>query len=181
MLEKSRENPETPPRAWGRPYIEADGKMICGNTPTCVGKTLHVPTPLRVKQKHPHVRGEDDILNDPDAMRKETPPRAWGRRVSQQRNGCAARNTPTCVGKTLGETTPPRVIKKHPHVRGEDRHGIRCLAMGEETPPRAWGRHWHIIELFGTGQMTGSSFSSTSWRPEISVRRRRGSPLPYIL
>ncbi len=32
-------NRETPPRAWGRRQRSEVGKVVIGNTPTCVGKT----------------------------------------------------------------------------------------------------------------------------------------------
>ena len=96
-------------------------KIICRNTPTCVGKTAVCPgasvcpaeTPPRAwgrlvvghvallfVQKHPHVRGEDKtwltyLFND-----EETPPRAWGRRSTRSGKTLKIGNTPTCVGKT---------------------------------------------------------------------------------
>ncbi len=33
------EEEETPPRAWGRRQRSEVGKVVIGNTPTCVGKT----------------------------------------------------------------------------------------------------------------------------------------------
>ena len=51
---------ETPPRAWGRPPTFAGTAISSGNTPTCVGKTGEGPFFLHQKEKHPHVRGEDD-------------------------------------------------------------------------------------------------------------------------
>ena len=70
---------ETPPRAWGRPDATAAAETAGGNTPTCVGKTIHPPAPAQSGQKHPHVRGEDTLFIFSASIRAETPPRAWGR------------------------------------------------------------------------------------------------------
>ena len=70
----------------------------------------------------------------------ETPPRAWGRRGSTPPAPIAARNTPTCVGKTLLTYCRNRAPEKHPHVRGEDTTRVKTAVSKMETPPRAWGR-----------------------------------------
>ncbi len=57
------------------------------------------------------------------------------------------RNTPTCVGRTSSTASSSRAVRKHPHVRGEDRRCAYRCGMDVETPPRAWGglqrRHRH--------------------------------------
>ena len=113
-----------------------------GNTPTCVGKTEVEKGSTPSRQKHPHVRGEDDLLgalfrrlggNTPTCVGKtilfhvenhidvETPPRAWGRLIDGISMLKAKGNTPTCVGKTSRDTCKRSSTRKHPHVRGEDR------------------------------------------------------------
>ena len=54
---------ETPPRAWGRPLRSLPTRWTIGNTPTCVGKTLAFRQCRHGGEKHPHVRGEDKLLN----------------------------------------------------------------------------------------------------------------------
>ncbi len=49
-------------------------------------------------------------------------------------------NTPTGVGKTLGERARVLKYKKHPHGRGEDFLVMPSFMVCTETPPRAWGR-----------------------------------------
>ena len=49
-------------------------------------------------------------------------------------------NTPTFVGKTAFIQKFCRSIRKHPHVRGEDRGPKGWEGKSWETPPRAWGR-----------------------------------------
>ena len=131
---------ETPPRAWGRPPYAVIKSPAPRNTPTCVGKTQEYPATLEAFEKHPHVRGEDFGLTPTDAIALETPPRAWGRRYHHITGDVSIGNTPTCVGKTRPRPESGWWKWKHPHVRGEDRHGKGGGVWDIETPPRAWGR-----------------------------------------
>ena len=70
---------ETPPRAWGRPLDPKWGHSSRRNTPTCVGKTNNKLAFATIKEKHPHVRGEDLMAIAQHHLFSETPPRAWGR------------------------------------------------------------------------------------------------------
>ena len=56
---------ETPPRAWGRLPLTLLRDRQLGNTPTCMGKTIAKTARLSVREKHPHVHGEDDTLRIP--------------------------------------------------------------------------------------------------------------------
>ena len=73
---------------------------MAGNTPTCVGKTAAFACAAVWAEKHPHVRGEDMSEIDEMVCVLETPPRAWGRRRSNDAAERCQGNTPTCVGKT---------------------------------------------------------------------------------
>ena len=111
-----------------------------GNTPTCVGKTAIRPPASDRPEKHPHVRGEDLFRPLGELRVIETPPRAWGRHPFFDTNPDTMRNTPTCVGKTQKSISVSSLIRKHPHVRGEDQTNVYEKGLKEETPPRAWGR-----------------------------------------
>ena len=91
---------ETPPRAWGRPLDLLDWMLEAGNTPTGVGKTLSVKSPIKGLWKHPHGRGEDWWKQWKELVFMETPPRAWGRLSSITWMQQVFGNTPTGVGKT---------------------------------------------------------------------------------
>ena len=112
---------ETPPHAWGRlrmiavadakiwkhPHMRGEDQKALEskgigyrNTPTCVGKTIKQEFKRGPKRKHPHMRGEDGDDGGTAAQEPETPPHAWGRRVSFRCALGKAGNTPTCVGKT---------------------------------------------------------------------------------
>ena len=82
-------------------------------------------TARRGFQKHPHVRGEDCRPMKMIFGHKETPPRAWGRHIAIWDESYIEGNTPTCVGKTPGPGQLSDLVRKHPHVRGEDRHSLR--------------------------------------------------------
>ncbi|BAW81078.1 hypothetical conserved protein [Candidatus Nitrosoglobus terrae] len=73
-------------------------------------------------------------------MEKETPPRAWGRRLERITELKKSRNTPTGVGKTKIAKACKNIHEKHPHGRGEDTLPILEASEPIETPPRAWGR-----------------------------------------
>ena len=131
---------ETPPRAWGRQPV-ARRLLVSGrNTPTGVGKTKTRSCWRSLRRKHPHGRGEDHdgVVEVFDAA--ETPPRAWGRPMTDARRLPLIGNTPTGVGKTLAAGAGKETEKKHPHGRGEDLAYLAGNAHAAETPPRAWGR-----------------------------------------
>lgn len=71
--------------------------------PTCVGKTMCFTLSRTSARKHPHVCGEDFPASIARRTTKETPPRVWGRRGDAEPVEPVARNTPTCVGKTLND------------------------------------------------------------------------------
>ena len=56
---------ETPPRAWGRRSKLPIYFSYCGNTPTCMGKTVYNVTLVNLSEKHPHVHGEDAVYSTP--------------------------------------------------------------------------------------------------------------------
>ena len=55
---------ETPPRTWGRRRLVHRGQLLLRNTPTHVGKTSWTASPMPLKKKHPHARGEDHFPDD---------------------------------------------------------------------------------------------------------------------
>ena len=131
---------ETPPRAWGRRNAVTVSGQPERNTPTGVGKTVKAFTLGGNSQKHPHGRGEDEIVKLTLAVRAETPPRAWGRQGLNDDPVAFNRNTPTGVGKTLPLIVDNGPTEKHPHGRGEDGMNPTSSRETTETPPRAWGR-----------------------------------------
>ena len=131
---------ETPPRVWGRLSASKAASISCGNTPTCVGKTVLGEDPEAACLKHPHVCGEDGLLSIFVGALWETPPRVWGRLFFPRSSQHRGRNTPTCVGKTKGVSVGREHEEKHPHVCGEDNAQSANVAALAETPPRVWGR-----------------------------------------
>ncbi|SMG63238.1 conserved hypothetical protein [methanotrophic bacterial endosymbiont of Bathymodiolus sp.] len=71
-------------------------------------------------QKHPHGRGEDQKIYTIEQIKRETPPRAWGRPDIDENIIALTRNTPTGVGKTVTHDVFHCPMSKHPHGRGED-------------------------------------------------------------
>ena len=71
-------------------------------------------------------------------------------------------NTPTCVGKTQLLTLPELIIRKHPHVRGEDYSQLEHRAERTETPPRAWGRLNLLAQCGGSLRNTPTCVGKTA-------------------
>ena len=140
-LLEARTHNETPPRAWGRPWRGVERPHEPRNTPTGVGKTQARRLVRDNGRKHPHGRGEDAPTAMLEALEAETPPRAWGRLAQSGENRPPSRNTPTGVGKTHQSILSRRLMRKHPHGRGEDCRATCQQRRPRETPPRAWGRH----------------------------------------
>src|SRR5690625_1578555 len=86
------------------------------------------------------MRGEDPHGLTPINDDQETPPHAWGRPNIVAYWPHLAGNTPTCVGKTSGYQRFDHRAEKHPHMPGEDAHGLTPINDDQETPPPAWGR-----------------------------------------
>ena len=70
----------------------------------CVGKTRRRDMAWLLSAVHPHLRGEDDVRGQSDAVN--------------------IRFTPMCVGKTEKSMAIKYQKAVHPHVRGED--GVFC-------------------------------------------------------
>ena len=159
---RSRRFMETPPHAWGRQPRQAGCGVRLRNTPTCVGKTKPCPYRTIPRWKHPHMRGEDPELLGGFSAYTETPPHAWGRPETLNAAGIKGRNTPTCVGKTLRKLHTTGVLKKHPHMRGEDLHLPYGAARLPETPPHAWARRCLLTSLLRRDGNTPTCVGKTS-------------------
>ena len=131
---------ETPPRTWGRQLLMGRMTPPCGNTPTHVGKTPGAKPVTPAQKKHPHARGEDPDMYQRAYPFRETPPRTWGRQMTNSENRDAFGNTPTHVGKTILHHKARWLDEKHPHARGEDPGTQNKMSPLSETPPRTWGR-----------------------------------------
>lgn len=140
---------ETPPRAWGRPFARKSVTEEVRNTPTCVGKTSRGDFYVTVEQKHPHVRGEDNVYEPKLVKSTETPPRAWGRPAKDVHPSGAGGNTPTCVGKACQRRS---IFCGHENPRPgrhrQSRSTYDCTSPGlcahqqtGCTPPGAGSRH----------------------------------------
>ncbi len=142
-------------------------------------KTERMPARAQKRGKHPHVRSEDaNRIRYPGSPR-ETPPRAWGRRIAGSCLYYPSRNTPTCVGKTITGYSAGFRKRKHPHVRGEDGESNTSALYISETPPRAWGRQdtdsGVIYGHRNTPTCVGKTVQSAwNWRPSGKHPHVRG-------
>ncbi len=92
----------------------------------------------------------------------ETPPRAWGRRLSVIAYNGQTGNTPTGVGKTIHSRHGGTNIEKHPHGRGEDLIWYLRVHLGMETPPRAWGRQGNSCVFYSAQGNTPTGVGKTA-------------------
>ena len=90
--------------------------------------------------KHPHGCGEDKTKGAKMDIKRETPPRVWGRSARRWHRAFQPGNTPTGVGK-IDRSSGERILhRKHPHGCGEDAGKADDGRPHPETPPRVWGR-----------------------------------------
>ena len=59
------------------------------------------------------------------------------------------------------QIAPRRLVRKHPHERGEDIKKRLRLCVVVETPPRAWGRPRHIAAQAALNGNTPTSVGKT--------------------
>ena len=97
--------------------------------------------------KHLHVRGEDRSTFEYIITLLETPPRTWRRPSYFSLQFFCAGNTSTYVEKTSCSDISESELRKHLHVRGEDRKFAFRGKSLSETPPRTWRRPDHRYEL----------------------------------
>ncbi len=95
----------SPPHAWGRRAGCREVARTGRFTPTCVGKTLRVLSSCNGTSVHPHMRGEDLMYIQCLLVHLGSPPHAWGRLKCYQFVCPRCRFTPTCVGKTLRQSS----------------------------------------------------------------------------
>ena len=160
---------ETPPRAWGRHRMTRFTAWPARNTPTGVGKTNAEEQKPPEVEKHPHGRGEDQVVPTCAAASPETPPRAWGRPGSSLTPLYVRGNTPTGVGKTGQREEIASTSWKHPHGRGEDLQHLHRAREKIETPPRAWGRHVSSFVSFWKSGNTPTGVGKTFCRGSENI------------
>ena len=110
----------TPPHVWGKLKVAQPEEPLTRYTPTCVGKTDPHMCRWLILAVHPHMCGENWQRRWRPAQWEGTPPHVWGKRCKPIRYGLPTRYTPTCVGKTDFQETPPLRSPVHPHMCGEN-------------------------------------------------------------
>ncbi len=148
--------PGTPPRAWGRRQLTAEGRPARRNTPTCVGTIPTCVGTTRDPWEHP---------------------RAWGRRGPLPGARDPQRNTPTCVGTTQRNAGASCRHPEHPHVRGDDSPAVQALRSRPGTPPRAWGRRGAGARGKAARRNTPTCVGTTGGS---AARRPSGTEHPHV-
>ncbi len=108
------------PRAWGRVPRAAARMRTARTIPTRVGKSAFFVSRCLANSDHPHARGEEFWRPHSRTASVGPSPRAWGRADGGGRDERALRTIPTRVGKRFKYAAVARVIRDHPHARGEE-------------------------------------------------------------
>ena len=90
---------------------------------------------------HPHACGENYCVSTYINPSHGSPPRVWGKLVSDKGQQWAKRFTPTRVGKTSASTPSARRPSVHPHACGENIKGA-IKEIGKAVHPHACGENW---------------------------------------
>ena len=98
--------------------------------------------------------GEIGSLVQHSQMQGGSPPRVWGNRGLECRQGHHRRFTPTCVGKSQTSPSHPPPPAVHPHVCGEIPARGRPGSATGGSPPRVWGNPWASDPLSATYRFT---------------------------
>jgi len=135
----------SPPRAWGRLFLDVLLDPSRRFTPACVGTIVAQSQKYSVASVHPRVRGDDVALATKQGPSIGSPPRAWGRSGSPGLRQSRVRFTPACVG-TMPVVASRRAARSvHPRVRGDDLLPLIGNGSRFGSPPRAWGRWYTAI------------------------------------
>ena len=136
----SKDQPGSPPRAWGQRQCTRVHSIPPRFTPTRVGTTAESTARHGSSTVHPHARGDNLLIPLQIMVGAGSPPRAWGQPVWHRKCRQCDRFTPTRVGTTSDQFTPIWIAPVHPHARGDNQaaHVPRRITNG--SPPRAWGQ-----------------------------------------
>ena len=130
----------SPPHAWGKDEHVVYSLSVRRFTPTCVGKSPGISSPMSATSVHPHMRGEKVFIPLVNAADNGSPPHAWGKGCVLLREVFLARFTPTCVGKSSCIRFHQYCRSVHPHMRGEKLVELNHCPSANGSPPHAWGK-----------------------------------------
>ncbi len=127
------------PRAWGTAALMDSNAFLARFIPTCVGNRHRNASPTYPPAVHPHVRGEQKLINRRIFIRCGSSPRAWGTGYRSTPAIIFSRFIPTCVGNRCLRVFLARLSAVHPHVRGEQTNRMVDFVAVDGSSPRAWG------------------------------------------
>src|SRR5690606_1071321 len=109
-----------PPRARGRPRLDAGEQLDGRTTPACAGTTRTGSPRWTSRADYPRVRGDDTGPGFLAFASDGLPPRARGRHTSATPSSVRMRTTPACAGTTVLCTLHSLSLADYPRVRGDD-------------------------------------------------------------
>ncbi len=108
-------------------------------TPTRVGTTNQRIGHLAIRSVHPHACGDDPTSPLTTTSTHGSPPRVWGRLLSECLSHIASRFTPTRVGTTKIRPGCRHQDAVHPHACGDDARFLRSRGDGDRFTPTRVG------------------------------------------
>ena len=130
----------SPPRAWGQSVIHVALQRRHRFTPTGVGTIGGRRITATLAAVHPHGRGDNDAPDVIPAIRRGSPPRAWGQCGGSCHTTVPRRFTPTGVGTMRFARFAHSGPSVHPHGRGDNMAFQPVPDTARGSPPRAWGQ-----------------------------------------
>ncbi len=130
----------SPPHAWGQFCLNFYLIRQFRFTPTCVGTIRYALPGVAVYVVHPHMRGDNYLINLKCNNRYGSPPHAWGQLLLLYFINLLARFTPTSVGTMPVPSAIFYAPWVHPHKRGDNTNETPAKFAFNGSPPQAWGQ-----------------------------------------
>jgi len=148
---------------------------LAGSPPRAWGQHNHRRGRGGIRAVHPHGRGDNMTRLAARQASRGSPPRAWGQRPQSMARCHRCRFTPTGVGTTHSIAAARRLIKVHPHGRGDNNGSLVIEREQDGSPPRAWGQRASVGASLAPPRFTPTGVGTTQ-RPETNCSRKSVHP-----
>ena len=128
------------PRVRGKPHRDAESIESRRLIPACAGKTARECRGRQPRRAHPRVCGENSTSIPPRSCARGSSPRVRGKLHELRKLLEEAGLIPACAGKTAFTRSPPRPLRAHPRVCGENVRGVDAGRAGQGSSPRVRGK-----------------------------------------
>ena len=130
---------ETSPHTRGERTFGAAVRPLRRNIPSYAGRTRQCHRQSRMCEKHPRIRGENDIRQPLTQVISETSPHTRGEHRFGSDVSKASRNIPAYAGRTCWIPKSEEESRNHPRIRGENSLHVGWVCSAAETSPHTRG------------------------------------------